>query len=393
MLRGVVGSSSLNFEVFKVENQRQISDLFKLNDLVLVKIIDKIQGKFKITINGKLFQAEFPFDFLKGESLIAKIVKLNPITLSLDNINLVDKTVLYSLLERLNVDKNKRTVLSLEILLRINKPLSKTNIESLANFLSEFEDIEDNRAEFLAEIYFAKRDENGFDVKRYASLFRHDLKYLATKIAELAKLVENLKSMPEVKYLINQTFYLESESSSFDKNFYQKVASFKDNLKELLLKLVDYVLSDEAKGLSKDDLKTLNALIENVKSYLFQKITLESLGIYSGFIIYKDKDRERLIEYEFQKSDKSDLKNALTLNLKFDTEAFGEVKTMLTISGDNANLFFFASKEANNEFSENISELENNFCEKLSLKVKTFFKTSEQKENLKTYKRNIDVKI
>jgi len=138
MLRSIVNLSSLHFEPIKSDVEKQASTLFKLNEIVLLNILDKIENKYKITINGKLFQAELPLDLLKGESLIAKIVDIKPLTLSLDNISLSNKSVLYILLDKIGLEKNQHNIASLETLAATNKILSKSNIEAFAKFLLYF---------------------------------------------------------------------------------------------------------------------------------------------------------------------------------------------------------------------------------------------------------------
>jgi len=394
MLRSIVNLSSLHFEPIKSDVEKQASTLFKLNEIVLLNILDKIENKYKITINGKLFQAELPLDLLKGESLIAKIVDIKPLTLSLDNISLSNKSVLYILLDKIGLEKNQHNIASLETLAATNKILSKSNIEAFAKFLLDFSpSLNDERLDLFAEIFFSKNDKFNFDAKTLSYHFKNDLNFLANKILSLKNSLMFSKAPEQIKQFFLEVFQIPQEKI-FEEYFFDKASNFKHNAKNLLLLLADYSSSEDAKKLGSEDNKILNSLIDNLKSFLYQRIVLENIGIYTGFILYFDGKNDRLIEYQFQKSKKDDKKNVYMAELKFDTEAFGKVTTNLIVSGEFANIFFYGNNDSISELKKEILELENNLMEKLNLRAKTFFKSDDEKEkNQLKLNRSINVRI
>ena len=201
------------------------------------------------------------------------------------------------------------------------------------------------------------------------------------------------KAPEQIKQFFLEVFQIPQEKN-FEEYFFDKASNFKHNAKNLLLLLADYSSSEDAKKLGSEDNKILNSLIDNLKSFLYQRIVLENIGIYTGFILYFDGKNDRLIEYQFQKSKKDDKKNVYMAELKFDTEAFGKVTTNLIVSGEFANIFFYGNNDSISELKKEILELENNLMEKLNLRAKTFFKSDDEKEkNQLKLNRSINVRI
>ena len=91
------------------------------NSLVLVKVLEKLNGSYKLLVDGSVFQSSLPFVVGGEEEFLAKVISLQPFTLQADGLAALKHGMpgaLSVLLQKLGLPETLEVKLLVETLLR-----------------------------------------------------------------------------------------------------------------------------------------------------------------------------------------------------------------------------------------------------------------------------------
>ncbi len=252
------------------------------NSLVLVKVLEKLNGNYKLLVDGTVFQSSLPFGANLDEEFLAKVISTNPFTLQADGLLNQKQSALGGLtvlLQKLGINQTKESKLVMEILLRTKKPLLKAKLERLIETLDGNTKLDDIQAALLAGLYFAGSTE----VKEFKSeakhLFRDSIEAIIEKLFE--KIVASLKTP-------SHTFLNPALEAAFlspltkNGNFNRKAVDlvfFLDGPGKMMAGASTYTEQKQAKEIA-------SLLTE----YIIQKAVYNRFGVFPDFIISRVDD-------------------------------------------------------------------------------------------------------
>lgn len=330
------------------------------NSKVLLEILDKIgEREYKILVNGKLFVSELPDNFKKGDILLAKILRANPLTLSLINLlefsEINDKQKLAILLQYLKIPNTENAIDLLKAFIKLKIPVQKERFERLLELISETGLIFDNsQLEILLKLYiFAPTGKYKFD-SFLLNLFgdKEDKLYvdLLNSILKLSSICkdETLKKFL-YEYLIIDIDDRSKYFQLFDKSKLVLIISELMNNKNLA-EYYDY----------------LNAIRLSLLKIVLRNRFLKNIHYKQDFLIIKNKNNLNLIKYHFEAINPEKLPGVDRVILYFKTKILGKIEADLLLNFDKLFIKFIA----NNDSLSKIDAKKDEFIEKLNKKFR-----------------------
>jgi hypothetical protein len=306
------------------------------NSLVLVQVLERLNGSFRLLVDGSVFQAQLPFTPGDQEQFLARVLSVKPLVLQADsfmNPKMITSALLSTLLQKLGIKENAESRQILEILLKRKRPVAKSKFEALAGSVDGKTKLDDIQAALLAGLYFATDQEMvGFrsEAKR---LFKDSILTLIDKIFHLVSAGLSASGDAIVRPALYATFIEHSA---------QQIQSSR--------KLFDLVhhLSRFAKsrGIYSIDEATVRAkeLAVLLTEYLVQKSVYNRFGVYPDFIISEHADGYTLSVFNHS-VDNAEGKLALYCDLNKENEAIG-FRLRGSLEGKLARLVCFSSEAA-----------------------------------------------
>lgn len=330
------------------------------NSKVLLEILDKIGDReYKILVNGKLFVSELPENFKKGDILLAKILRANPLTLSLINLlefsEINDKQKLAILLQYLKIPNTENAIDLLKAFIKLKIPVQKERFERLLELISETGLIFDNsQLEILLKLYiFAPTGKYKFD-SFLLNLFaeKEDILYvdLLNSIIKLSSICkdETLKKFL-YEYLIIDIDDRSKYFQLFDKAKLVLIISELMNNKNLA-EYYDY----------------LNAIRLSLLKIVLRNRFLKNIHYRQDFLIIKNMNNLNLIKYHYEAINPEKLPGVDRVILYFKTKILGKIEADLLLNFDRLFIKFIA----NNDSLAKIDSKKDEFIEKLNKKFR-----------------------
>ncbi|HEX2960672.1 MAG TPA: hypothetical protein VHO43_02715, partial [Ignavibacteriales bacterium] len=188
------------------------------NSLVEVSVLDKSNGNYKLLIEGSVFQSKLPVSLNTGEALLAKVISVNPFTLSLDKIftaKMLTEGNLALVLSKLGIAETEASSKVLKAFLKEEKPLVKSKLKKVIEML-EHEDVKLSEEMLSLFIQMIHMDEGrgSFSNKSFVKVFQYPLETLSGEILDSVKRLNKMGIPEEVLLGINKALVLDGESFS-----------------------------------------------------------------------------------------------------------------------------------------------------------------------------------
>lgn len=200
MLQSVKNLSAISADKIILTSSAAKTIIPEINSIVGLQILEKISGGYKVLIDGKLFQANLPFNFQVNELIIARVINKNPFTLQVNNLLTSDLSRAFlanDIISRFNLKNTSDIQKIVNQIIDSNKPLEKSRMEALVRYLDIF-DFQYNDLLFALMIQIAWNNYNDL-YKEIASwkksFFNINLEELLT---DLAKKILFIRENPKI---------------------------------------------------------------------------------------------------------------------------------------------------------------------------------------------------
>jgi hypothetical protein len=336
------------------------------NTKVLIEVLDKISNnEYKILVNGRLFVSNLPDNFVKGDILLAKVLRANPLNLSLVNIlqfsELNDKNQLAILLQYLKLPIDDTSQALLRAFIKLKIPIVKNKFEQILSKLSDSGLIFDNeQLETILKLYIVSNKSGfKFDANLLKLFFDRDDELYSTFLGNLQKLINTVKDKNLLR-IINEFLIYELD----DLNQFNQVFD-KTKIVLLLDELVKSNLYSEYSEL-------LNILKFNLSRIILRNKYLKFINRHKDFLIVKSNNKLTLLKYSYEKVNPEQLDNVERLLIFFKLINIGNLETDLLLNSSNLYIKFIG----NEEILKKIEETQENLISQVEKKYKISVKIS-----------------
>ena len=278
------------------------------NDKVLIEVLENVSDHEKILVNGKVYLAHLPLKVLAGETLVGRILKLDPFTIALDEFSnsLVSKKFnLREILSMLAIEETEISKKIIELLLKKNKPLVKSKIIELINFAEDSNRLyNSDELGLLIEVMWKYSSSN------YSKIFKEFEKIFDISFNEISKRIFDLWSNEVgIKGIMNKlekaiVLHLEKKTGLIN------LSAVKDKSKLFTEIIFDIRRHIDKYGLNEfdDELITLKKLL---LKYILQKSFYANAGIYPEFTVLLRERKPDLYLFEYENIGKGDTESLL----------------------------------------------------------------------------------
>lgn len=294
VVKGVIVSPAAKADTIQSGISSSVA-LPKEGSVVLLNILEKLEGAYRILIDGKLFQAQLFIPLKKGDWLLGLVLKQNPLKISA-NLNVSGNEGLEhyagGLLSRLGIeDSESGRKLVLEIL-RQKKPLLKEKIELAEAYIKDHQlFMADLSLKLLIEFLWSEGNDMG--ASELNEIFLLPFECLAELIFNSVKRLNSLEKKPKITEDINELFILDAEGEFSYKEAYKLRNKSRGALEIIkLLKNAAYY-----QGEASEILLSLKALLIR---YIIQQSLFHSFSMYPDFLIIRNRLGLELILYRFE---------------------------------------------------------------------------------------------
>ncbi len=333
---------------------------------VKIEVIEKYSNGEKVLINGKLYITELPIDLEVGDVVAGKVIKNNPLTVSLDikkenRLRQIDR-----LLNILNIKKNPISSEVLNLLLVMQKPLVKKYTEELISFMQHsgfsysFEEIK----VLVYLIWNGNRNSLNKTLNRYSEIFEESFESIGRKIFNL---LSGLKIESADKELINKiwnVFVLENPG---------QLSSFLNNKTEKELELLAFLKSRDKNliDLYRSEFKSLKHYL---KKFILQKSYYALTDAYKEFVILKSNKGYRQYFIKYEHENETEVSNLLITTNEREEKIIGYLTKNIIYGEIHTSADELISEYLVNEFNRSINS---------KLKIKSYLRFKQIKEKRK----------
>ncbi len=327
--------------------------------LVSLTVLDKIGANYKLLINGNLFQATLPVAVASGEELIGKVIKQNPLVISLNQLpNLfANPGLLETILLKFDLQNSLISKSIIQRLAADKRPLIKSKIQDISEFINFWGKEVDELLLGLLIQFFWNSDKkfNKDELKEILLPFDIPFEKICEKIFGLIVANYSQFSAKNMQWL-RETFLVElNENALPGKMFTGELAKYVQLLEELKN------LNSEFPFAFRADLYLL------LLKYLLQKAEFNSFGIFPDFLIAKDDEKLFLIMFLFEKTKDRNYNKIIKINANL-----GDYSEYLGLSGflseAGFNLTLIKNKNLNVNY-KTLEKIRKNLEKNLNLKV------------------------
>jgi len=316
----------LNLEQSEGSNPlNKLLNLPKNDSLVEVFVLRKEVDNYKVLIEGKVFLTKLPVNAANGETLVGKVIKINPFTISLDNLTgnkeITEQTI-GMIINKIGLLRSENSNRIVKNLLIAKKPLIKSKIEKLSEYLEE-NHISDELLNLLILLITDKDWEENLSDKNLPAIFNDGLNKIMYEIFSLV--IEIHKDyryeFPELK---NRIIYNDPEEFRGSLNYY-----------ELFEKLNESIKINSNNHFLVQRLELLRIAI--IKMF-FQKRYYSRINRNPEFIIIKKDNEFELIKFLLERNKDKDENYYLSLSMSPDN--LGEVLVEAVYNDERLNVTF-----------------------------------------------------
>jgi hypothetical protein len=286
-----------------------------------LQILDKLNGNYRLLINGKVFQSKLPVNVGKGELMLAKVINQQPLTLSLDNLlngKMFDGALLSNLLNKLNI---KETDLSKNLLQRLvleKKPVIKSKYKRLLEYLDDTpNNFDDLQVGLMIEMLWQDKEP---PYTEYEQMFDEIFDLSFFELSELIyKTLLSINEKYSEKIIVQEMnsgliLHLDSENEEF--------AKLKDK-SNLFTYFLNKINSPESYVSSETDFKVISDLF---LKYILQKSVYMRFGFHPEFAIISEGGKTEFIVYKTEKSAQVNSGNTLRTAYNSDLQDSDKLK-------------------------------------------------------------------
>lgn len=347
MISQVINITGIQLSNIKAPDTEALPKLLPAeNSLVEVSVLDKQggSGSYKLLIEGNVFQSKLPISLNTGETLLAKVIGLNPFTLSLDNIftaKMLTGSSIAQVLSKLGIAESEVSSSVIKAFLKEEKPLIKSKLKKIIDLL-EKENIKLDGEQLKLFIQMVHMDEGrGPSTKKsFARMFEYSAETLAGEVFNSVKRLNSMGLSDEIISLVNRTLILEiPEEGSLSAMELKDKASA--HLEEALSQFAG-TAEAPPEGSLKMELLTLK---ETLLRYNMLKACYEKTGVYPGFIIVKSEGELELVEFRLERDPKEQGQKSHKIKLELNPSSLGKVTLSGFLSGQTFSAAFGAKDE------------------------------------------------
>ncbi len=265
---------------------------------VKIEVIEKYRNGEKVLIDGRLFVTNLPVNLEVGEIVCGKVIKNNPLTVSLDikkenNDKQIDK-----LLRLLGIKKNPIAAEALSLLLVMQKPLVKSYTEEFIAFLRlNGSNYAFDELKVLANLIWNKTG----NVESFAEIFNESFQSICEKIFGILGEIKIESGKNKTLDLLWSSFVID-DANDLDDRLNNKNERLAKGLK---------LFGDR----NKSDLLFAEMRMERLKNYLkkylLQKSYYASTGIYKDFVVLKGNSGYKFYFYKYETEREEQVANLL----------------------------------------------------------------------------------
>ncbi len=374
------------------ENSAAGKNLLLNNSIVKVEVIDKLQGSFKILVDGKVFQANLPVNANLNDNFLAKIISTNPFTISLDNLfnkqNLTPE-LLNALISKLQIKQSEFSEKVLKAFINSKKPIEKNKLNKIIDLL-ENSNSELNENDIANLVEFLSSNENYYDQlnEEFVKIISLSPKEISKEIYERLISINNNAGFAKIAEKINSILTIdifeifEIDALKLKQKFLNRniVLSEIENLKS----------SEKLSETELTEIENLEKLF--TKLFLVKAYNLKS-QTQSDFLIIKNENDFEFFEYEFEKVNQTS-NSTFKINLKMMPENLGEIQTNGLLVENNLNLNLNSSESTNSILEGEKSELISGMKSRINISAKINIKKKDQSAiSFNEGKRSVNVTI
>ncbi len=287
----------------KIVASRVRKNLPKLNSLVKIEVLEKLKGKYKILVNGELYQSKLPIKASERDIIMAQLINLNPVTLKLDAFNanqLVTSGAIGIILKELGITKTTLAEKLIEKLLKTNKHLSKEKIKRFLDYAeNSHHKLDELQFGLLIAMIWDDSDSGSFTEKRaiFNTIFDISFWSVGNQIYKNVVTLKGLGIPQDLDEMINNKLIFSCKN--FEK---EKILSGISSKVRNYIELTDSIEEKISKDFVDADIRiNLISLSELLIKYILQKSLLNKYKIYVDFVIANSDNGLRLWEFSYYK--------------------------------------------------------------------------------------------
>lgn len=341
MIGQVISVTGIQLSSLKAPDAEALPKLLPAeNSLVEVSVLDKSNGNYKLLIEGNVFQSKLPVSVNVGEALLAKVISVNPFTLSLDKIfqaKMLTAGNLAIILSKLGIAETEVSTKVLKAFLKEEKPLVKSKLKKVIEML-EHEDVklQEEMLSLLIQVIHMDEGRGSFSKKSFAKVFQYPLETLSGEILASVKRLNKTGIPEEVLLGINKALVLDGESFS--------ALEVKEKSQGKALEILDELIG--AGNLSEKVKQEISGLREVLIRFNMLRACYMKTGVYPGFILIKRGDELEMAEYMLESEPDGKGQKSYRIKLDMNPGLLGKVAVKGFLSGQNISATFGASDEA-----------------------------------------------
>lgn len=358
MISQVINITGIQLSSIKQSDAEVLPKLLPAeNSLVEVSVLDKPQGgSYKLLIEGNVFQSKLPISLNIGETLIAKVIGLNPFTLSLDNIftaKMLSGSNIALVLSKLGLAESEVSLKVVKEFLKEEKPLIKSKLKKIIDLLEkENIKLDDEQLSLFIQMVHMDEGRGSFLKKSFARMFEYPVETLADEVFNSVKRLNAMGLGDEVISQINRALVIEiPEKGSISAMELKEKTSA--HLEEVLSPLTQMETPSGKEGLKME----LLILKETLLRYNMLRACYQRTGIYPGFIIIKSEGDLELAEFRLERDPKEQVQMCHKIKLEMNPRSLGKITMNGFLSGQNFSASFGAKEETVKELEEGKQDL------------------------------------
>jgi hypothetical protein len=376
MIEQVSYSAPLSTGNIRLLSGTQLKPVPPTGSIVNVNILDRVGSEYKILVDGSLFKSKLPFAANGGDDFLAKIIKADPFTLSVDNFaavgNLKESNI-GAILSLLNLEDTGKIRKLLKKIIIEGKPLLKSKIKNLVEFFQEY-GLEIDDYQMAAVINFIwmneldSRQRQFKEIKQIMSLPFADLCFAIFE--SVVKL--NTMNLSEGFYSwINKLMI--TDISSPETRLHLLPLKDKSHAILSFLKYMNVMLDDSL--VPSDHRKELKRLKELLVQYVLQKGLFTLSNLFPEFTIVKTEDRLDLCLFGYERINVSQGGN----NFKFSADVVNDYKeSSINVFYSNEQIFgtVTCSGSGLEEYANRLTDFKANARQELEMKINISLNTA-----------------
>jgi len=334
------------------------------NSKVLIEILDKISDKeYKILVNGKLFISDLPDNFKKGDILLSKILKSNPLTLSLVNLlefsEINDKQKISILLQNLKIPITETSLSLLKSFIKNKTPILKEKFERLLKMILDSGLIfDEEQLDIIVKLFVlgaGNKFKFNYDTLKLFSE-KEDQLY-ANLLNDIIKL-NSISKNDVIKRFINEFLIINLDEKNNSLALFDKIK---------LVLIIDELMKEKSLSEYYD---YLNALKFTLLKIVLRNRYLKYISRKQDFMIVRCGKNLNLIKYHYEAVNPEKLQGVDRVIIYFKTKLLGRIDADLLLNFDRLFIKFISNEQTLEKIDKNRVVFEQKLNKKYRLDTK-----------------------